>query len=119
MLIIVPLIVGKSLPCFGDDQPITHKIELSFHSHYIIKTNKNEMIQNLEKENIIMKYRWHSHIHGYIDASMFTWTFIKTKGGKVKIEEQHINKKSMKMLPLITYRNDERKEEVTSVSLST
>ena len=48
------------LPCFGGDQRITHKIELSPHSHYIIKTNKNKMIRNLEEE-IIMKYRWHSH----------------------------------------------------------
>ena len=64
-----------------------------------------------------MKYRWYSHKHGYIDASRFTWTFIKTKREKVEIEE-HINKKSMKMLLLITCRNDERKEEVTSVSLS-
>ena len=77
------------------------------------------MIQNLEEENIIMKYRWHSHKHGYTDASRFTWTFIKTKRGKVEIEEEHINMKSMKMLLLITCRNDERKEEVTSVSLST
>ena len=48
------------LPYFGGDQHITHKIELSPHSHYIIKTNKNEMIQNLEEE-IIMKYRWQAH----------------------------------------------------------
>jgi len=66
-----------------------------------------------------MKYRSHSHKHDYIDASKFTWTFIKTKREKVKTKEEHINKKSMKMLPLITCRNDERKEEVTSVSLST
>ena len=46
------------LPYFGGDQRITHKIELTPHSHYIIKTNKNEMIQNLEEEIIIiMKYR--------------------------------------------------------------
>ena len=77
------------------------------------------MIQNLEEENIIMKYRWHSHKYGYIDASRFTWTLIKTKRGKVEIEGEHINKKSMKMLPLITCRNDERTEEVTPVSLST
>ena len=77
------------------------------------------MIQNLEEENIIMKYRWHSHKHGYIDASRFTWTFIKTKREKVEKEEEHINKKRKKMLPLIAYRNDERKEEVTSMSLST
>ena len=64
-----------------------------------------------------MKYQWHSHKHGYIDASRFTWTFIKTKRGKVEIEEEYTNKKSMKILPLITYRNDERKKEVTSVSL--
>ena len=107
------------LPCFGGDQRITHKIELSPHSHYIIKTNKNEMIRNLEEENIIMKYRWHSHKHGYTDASRFTWIFIKTKRGKVEIEKLHINKKNIKMLPLITYRNDERKEEGTLVSLST
>ena len=56
------------LPCFGGDQRITHKIELSPLSHYIIKTNKNEMIQNLEEENIIMKYQWHSYKHDYIDA---------------------------------------------------
>ena len=107
------------LPCFGGDQRIIHKIELSPHSHYIIKTNKNEMIRNLEEENIIMKYRRHPHKYGYIDASRFTWTFIKTKRGEVEIEEEHINKKSMKMLPFVTCRNDERKVEVTSVSLST
>ena len=106
------------LPYFRGDQRITHKIELSPHSHYIIKMNKNEMIRNLE-ENIIMKYRWHSHKYGYIDASRFIWTFIKTKRGKIEIEEEHINKKSINMLPLITSRNDERKEEVASVSLST
>ena len=50
------------------------------------------MIWNLEEENIIMKYRWHSHEHGYTDASKFTWTFIKTKRGKVEKEEEHINK---------------------------
>ena len=72
------------LPCFGGDQRITHKIELSPHSHYIIKMNKNEMIQNLEEENIIMKYRWHSNKHGYTDAFRFTWIFIKTKKGKVE-----------------------------------
>ena len=66
-----------------------------------------------------MKYRWHSHKYGYTDASRFTWIFIKTKRGKVEKEEEHINKKSIKMLPLITCRNDERKEEFTSVSLST
>ena len=49
------------LPCFGGAQRISHKIELSPHSHYIIKTNKNEMIRGLEEENIIIKYRWHSH----------------------------------------------------------
>ena len=76
------------------------------------------MIQNFEEKNIIMKYPWHSHKYGYIDASWFTWTFIKTKRGKVETEEEHINKKSMKMLPLITCRNNERKEEVTSLSLS-
>ena len=64
-----------------------------------------------------MKYRWHSHEHGYTDASSFTWAFIKTKRGKVEKEEEHINKKRKKMLPLIACRNDERKEEVTSVSL--
>ena len=63
---------------------IIHKIELTPHSHYIIKTNKNEMIRNLEEENIIMKYRWHSHKHGYTDASSFTWTLIKTKREKVE-----------------------------------
>ena len=66
-----------------------------------------------------MKYSWHSQKHGHTDASRFTWIFIKTKRGKVEIEEEHINKKSIKMLPLITCRNDERKEEGTSVSLST
>ena len=77
------------------------------------------MIQNLEEENIIMKYRWHSHKYGYINALRFTWKFIKTKRGKVEIEEERINKeKNIKMLPLITCRNDERKEEGTSVSLS-
>ena len=106
------------LPYFGGDQRITHKIVFSLHSHYIIKTNKNEMIQNLEEENIIMKYRWHSHKHDYTDASRFTWNIIKTKKRKSRIEE-HINKKSIKMLPLIACRNDERKEKVTSVSLST
>ena len=106
------------LPYFGGDQRLTHKIELSPHSHYIIKTNKIEMIE-IEEKNIIMKYRWHSQKNGYIDASRFTWTFIKIKRGKVEIKEEHINKKSMKMLPLITCRNDERKEEITSMSLST
>ena len=48
------------------------------------------MIWNLEEENIIMKYRWHSRKHGYIDASWFTWIFIETKRGKVEIEEEHI-----------------------------
>ena len=57
-----------------------------------------------------MKYRWHSRKHGYIDASRFTWTFIKIKRGKVEIEEEHINKKSTKTLRLITYRNNERKD---------
>ena len=33
--------------------------------------------------------------------------------------EERINKKSIKILPLIACKNDERKEEVTSVSLST
>jgi len=42
------------LPYFRGVQRIKHKIELSLHSHYIIKTNKNEIIQNLEEENIIM-----------------------------------------------------------------
>ena len=49
------------LPCFGGDQRIIHKIELSPHSHYIMKTNKNEMIQNLEEEIIIMKYWWQTY----------------------------------------------------------
>jgi len=66
-----------------------------------------------------MKYRWYSHKHGYTDASRFTWIFIKIKREKVEIEEKHINKKNIKMLHLITCRNDERKEEGTSVSLST
>ena len=77
------------LPYFGGDKHITH----SPHSDYIIKTNKNEMIRHLEEDNIIMKYRWHSHKHDYIDASRFTWTFIKAKRGKVEIEKEHINKK--------------------------
>ena len=76
------------------------------------------MIQNLEEENIIMKYRWHSHKNIYTYASRFTWIFIKIKRGKVEIEKEHINKKNINMFPLITCRNDERKEEVTSVSLS-
>ena len=46
------------LPCFGGDQRIIHKIELSAHSYYIIK---NAIIQNLEEEIIIMKYRWQTH----------------------------------------------------------
>ena len=78
------------LPCFGGDQRITHKIELSPYSHYIIEMNKNEMIRNLEEENIIMKYRWHSYKHGYTDASRFTWTFIKTKSGKVEKKKKNI-----------------------------
>ena len=49
------------LPYFGGDQHIVHKIKLSPHSHYIIKMNKNEMIQNLEEEIIVMKYWWHIH----------------------------------------------------------
>ena len=65
-----------------------------------------------------MKYWWHSHKHDYTDASRFTWIFSKTKKRKSRIEEEHINKKRMKMLPLIVCRNCERKEEVTSVSLS-
>ena len=44
---------------------------------------------------------------------------LKPKEEKEKKEEEHINKKSIKMLPLIACRNYERKEEVTSVSLST
>ena len=72
------------LPYFGGVQRITHKIELSPHSHYIIKMNKNEMIRNLEEENIIMKYQWHSHKHDYTDASRFTWMLIITKRGKVE-----------------------------------
>ena len=64
---IIPLIVGKILPYFGGDQRITHMIELNPHSHYITMMNKNEMIHNLE-EDIIMKYQWHSHKHGYTDA---------------------------------------------------
>ena len=76
------------------------------------------MIRNIEEENIIMKYRWHSHKLGYTDTSKFTWILIKIKTGKVEIEE-HIDKKNIKMLPLITCRNDERKKEVTSVLLST
>ena len=107
------------LPYFGGFQRIIHKIELSPHSHYIIKTNKNEMIWSFEEENIIMKYRWYSHKHGYNDASTFTWIFIKIKRRKVEIEEEHIHKKNIKMLPLITCRNDERKEKGTSVSLLT
>ena len=72
------------LLCFRGDQRITHKIELSPHSHYIIKMNNNEMIWNLEEENIIMKYQWHSHKHGYTDACRFTWMLIITKRGKVE-----------------------------------
>ena len=49
------------LPYFGGDQSITHKIELSPYSHYIIKMNKNKMIQNIEEDIIIMKYRWQTH----------------------------------------------------------
>ena len=101
-----------TLACFTllrGDQRITHKIELSPHSHYIIKMNKNEIIRNLEEENNIMKYWWHSHKHGYTEAFRFTWTFIKIKRGKVEKEEEHINKKRKKMLPLIAFRNDERK----------
>ena len=37
------------LPYFEGDQHIAHKIELSPHSRYIIKTNKNEMIQTETK----------------------------------------------------------------------
>ena len=48
-------------PYFRGDHRIIHKIELSPHSHYIIMTNKNEMIQNIEEEIIIIKYRWHTH----------------------------------------------------------
>ena len=84
------------LSYFGGDQRITHKIELSPHLHYIIKTDKNEMIRNLEEESIVMKYQWHSHKHGYTDASRFTWTFIKTKRGKVEKEEEHIKKEKHK-----------------------
>ena len=72
------------LPCFGGVQRISHRIELSPQSHYIIKTNKNEMIRSLEEENIIMNYRWHSHKHSYTDASGFTCMLIKTKRGKVE-----------------------------------
>ena len=44
-----------------------------------------------------MKYWWHSHKYGYTDASKFTWTFVKTKRGKVeKNEEEHINKEKHK-----------------------
>ena len=68
------------------------------------------MIQNLEEENIIIKYRWNSHKYGYTDAYRFTWTFIKIKRGKVEKEEEHINKKHKKMLPLIACRNDESVE---------
>ena len=69
----VPLIIAKILPYFGGDQRITHKIELSARPQFIIKTNKNEMIQTLEEEIIIMKYGWHLHKQDYIDATTFTW----------------------------------------------
>ena len=46
--------------CITITQRRIHKIELSLYSHYIIKTNKNEMIQNLEEE-IVMKYRWQTY----------------------------------------------------------
>ena len=72
VLIIVPLIVGKSLPYFRGDQCITHKIELSPHPYYIMKMNKNKMIQTFEKEIIIMKYQSQSYKHGYTDATRFT-----------------------------------------------
>ena len=84
------------LPYFGGDKRIIHKIELSPHSHYIIKMNNNEMIQNFEEENIIMKFRWHSHKYGYTDASIFVWIFIKSKRGKVEGKKEHINKEKHK-----------------------
>ena len=40
------------LPYFRGVQRIKHKIELSPHSHYIIKTNKNEMIRILRRSGI-------------------------------------------------------------------
>ena len=54
------------------------------------------MIQNLEEENIIMKYRWQLYNHGYANASRFTWIVIKTKREKAEKEEEHINQEKYK-----------------------
>ena len=75
------------LPYFGGDQHIIHKIELSPHSHYIIKTNKNEMIQNIEEEIIIMKYRQQTHnkaIQMLLDSLRYS---SKTKRGSERKQE--------------------------------
>ena len=100
------------LPFFEGDQRITHKVELSPHSHYIIKMNKNEMIRNLEEENIIMKYGWHSHKHSYTNASRSTWMLIITKRESRKKKKTKVKTNIKKKLLFIVCRNDGRKEEV-------
>ena len=54
------------------------------------------MIQNLEEENIIMKYRWHSDKHDYTDALDSLGHSSKLKEEKQKKEEEHINKEKHK-----------------------
>ena len=89
------------LPYIGGDQHIIHKMELSHHSHDIIKTNKNEVIKNLEEEIIIIKYRWQTHNKAILLLLDRLDTHQKLKEEKKKKKEEYKNKEKHKQVTFL------------------
>jgi len=107
------------LPWSGGNQRINHKINsvpIHITSSRLLQASM-KWYKHME-ESIVMSYRWHSLREGNTDAIWLTWIIIKTKRGRVeRRRRKQKQRRTWKSYLFITYRNNERKEEVTSVSL--